>query len=179
MFTLTGYLFVPTRKVIQYSVAFVYPHPTLSLYFPCRGEGVEGAATRRLCRVWTETAQNWDKSFTHIEHCAGAVGWEVWWTNSQSSLLKIYCLLSGFQSSILFIHFRYAPNTFSHCTNVWHYMTPHFRDQRLSASLSRYRNRAEITVPMREQKPYLVWFSCPRKSSLLQYERSLIMLTSA
>ena len=175
MFTLTGYLFVPTRKVIQYSVAFVYPHPTLSLYFPCRGEGVEGAATRRLCRVWTETAQNWDKSFTHIEHCAGAVGWEVWWTNSQSSLLKIYCLLSGFQSSILFIHFRYAPNTFSHCTKVWHYMTPHFRDQRLSASLSRYRNRAEITVPMREQKPYLVWFSCRRKSSLLQYERSLIM----
>ena len=35
----------------------------------------------------------------------------------------------------------------------------HFREQRGAASL-RYRNRAEIIVIMREQKPYLVWFSC-------------------
>ena len=78
MFTLTGYLFVPTRKGIRYSVAYEYPHPTLSLspFLLCHGEGAEGAATRRLCIMWTETAQNWNKSFTHIKHCARAVGWE-------------------------------------------------------------------------------------------------------
>ena len=34
------------------------------------------------------------------------------------------------------------------------YMTPHFREQRRAASLGRYRNRAEITVSISEQKRY-------------------------
>ena len=42
-------------------------------------------------------------------------------------------------------------------------MTLRFRDPRGVGSL-RYRNRAEITVLMYEQKPYPVWFSCRRKS---------------
>ena len=46
------------------------------------------------------------------------------------------------------------------------YVTLHFRDQRVAASL-RHRNRAEITVLMCEQNPYLVWFSCRLKSYLL------------
>ena len=42
---------------------------------------------------------------------------------SQASLLNIYFRLSGFQSSIPLIHFRYRPpNTCSHCTKgkMWH-----------------------------------------------------------
>lgn len=43
----------------------------------------------------------------------------VWCTKSQSSPLNIYFHLNGFQSSLLLIHFRYYPNTCSHC-EVWH-----------------------------------------------------------
>ena len=47
------------------------------------------------------------------------------------------------------------------------YVTLHFRDLRSAASL-RFRNRAEITVLMCGQKPYLTWFShCWRKSNLV------------
>ena len=45
--------------------------------------------------VWTTTAQNWSKSFTHIELRARCQEWlaeRVWWTKSQSSLLNIYFL---------------------------------------------------------------------------------------
>lgn len=48
----------------------------------------------------------------------------------------------------------------------------HFRDRRGVASL-RYRNRAEITVLVCEEKPYPVWFSCWHKSYPVQCERSL------
>ena len=40
----------------------------------------------------------------------------------------------------------------------------------------RYRNRAEITIPMCEKKPYLVWFSCMRKSYLVGCEHTLTLL---
>ena len=43
------------------------------------------------------------------------------------------------------------------------YVTLHLRDQR-GAAVLRYWNRTEITVLMREQKPYPEWFSCRRKS---------------
>ena len=39
---------------------------------------------------------------------------------SQSSLLNIYFLLSGFQSLLLLMHFRYCPNTCSRYTQAWH-----------------------------------------------------------
>ena len=79
----------------------------------------------------------------------------AWWTNSQSPLLKFFFLLSGFQSSLVVIHFHYSPNNCSHSIR---YMTLHFRGRRAAASL-RYRNRAKITVIVCEQKPHQVWFS--------------------
>ena len=48
-------------------------------------------------------------------------------------------------------------------TDPIRYVTLHFRDRLGEASL-RYRNRAEITVCMCEQKPYPVGFSSRRKS---------------
>ena len=55
------------------------------------------------------------------------LGWlaeRFWWTKSQSSLLNIYFRLSGFQSSLLLIHFRYSLNTCWHCTKVCHRTYP-------------------------------------------------------
>ena len=48
----------------------------------------------------------------------------------------------------------------------------HLRDQRRAASL-RYRNRAAIAFEMCEQKSYLVWFSCPRRSYPVKCEHGL------
>ena len=48
MLKLTGYFFVPTRKGIQYSVAYEYPTLLSLSFLLCQGEGAEGAATRRL-----------------------------------------------------------------------------------------------------------------------------------
>ena len=70
----------------------------------------------RYSTVWTETAQNWNKSFTHIEHRTGVVGREGLGSLSLSSLINIYFRLSGFQSSFLLIHFCYRPKTCSHYT---------------------------------------------------------------
>ena len=58
-----------------------------------------------------ETAQDWNKSFTHIEHRTGKVGREGLGSLYLSSLMNIYFRLSGFQSSFLLIHFRYRPKT--------------------------------------------------------------------
>ena len=44
----------------------------------------------------------------------------VWWTRSQSSLLNIYFRLSGFQSSLLLIHFWYSLSNCFYCSKVWH-----------------------------------------------------------
>ena len=52
--------------------------------------------------LWTATAQNWNKTFTHIEYRAGAV--------DQKGLVNVF-LLSFFQSSLLLIHFLYCSNT--------------------------------------------------------------------
>ena len=61
----------------------------------------------------------------------------AWCTKSQSSLLNINFRLSGFQSSLLLVHFRYGLNTCSHYTKVWDrttpiYDTPLSRSARLS-----------------------------------------------
>ena len=65
--------------------------------------------------MWTVTADNWNRTWA-VER--------VWWTKSQSTLLNIYFRLSGFQSSLLLIHFRYSPNTSWHFTKVWHRTYP-------------------------------------------------------
>ena len=71
----------------------------------------------------------------------------VWCTKSQSSLLNIYFRFSGFQSSLLLIHFRCGSNASSHCHKKWQkfirYVTFFFQNWRRAASF-RYRNRAEI-----------------------------------
>ena len=59
--------------------------------------------------LWTATAQNWNKTFTHIEYRAGAV--------DQKGLVNVF-FLSLFQSSLLLIYFLYCPNTCSHYTSV-------------------------------------------------------------
>ena len=73
----------------------------------------------------------------------------VWWTKSQSSPLNIYFRFSGFQSLLLLIHFRYGPNTCSHCTKVWHRTSP-ICDAQVSRAAQRSfaLNSAEITVPI-------------------------------
>ena len=70
------------------------------------------------------------------------------------------------------IYFRYGlnlsiPTDYSHCSvlqKTIRYATKHFQDRR-GAALLRYKNRAEITVLMCEQKPYhLVWFRVGAKA---------------
>ena len=58
----------------------------------------------------------------------------VWCSNFLPSLLNIYFLLNGFQSSLLLIYFREGPNRCSHYSKVMHKTYPlrdlHFRDRR-------------------------------------------------
>ena len=70
----------------------------------------------------------------------------VWCIKSQSSLLNIYFRLSGFQSSLLLIHFCYGPNTCLHYTQEW-YRISSICDSPLQTPVRRsftYRNRAKI-----------------------------------
>ena len=65
--------------------------------------------------------------------------------------------------------FRPCPSTFSHSTKVWHTTypicdAPLLRSTGRGAASLRYRNRAEITALLCEQKHYPIWFSCWRKS---------------
>ena len=103
-------------------------------------------------------------------------------TNQPSNnwALNIYFLRSG--SSPLSYLFTFATVRIPvHATapecgiDSIRYVTLHFRDRRCTASL-RYRNRAEITVLVCEQKPYPVLFSCRRKSYLGYWEQSLSWL---
>ena len=64
--------------------------------------------------------------------------------------MNSYLRLSGFQSSLLLIHFRYGPNTCSSVAIVTH----HFADRFGTAAL-RYGNRVEITDHMCEQTEWL------------------------
>ena len=73
---------------------------------------------------------------------------------SQSSLLNFYFCLSGFQSSLLLIHYNRLLSEYClHCTKVWHRTYPicnaHSGDRRGAAFL-RYRNLTKITVLMCE-----------------------------
>ena len=43
---------------------------------------------------------------------------------TQSSLLNTFFRLSGLQSSVLLIYFRDGPNSWLHCTKVWHKTYP-------------------------------------------------------
>ena len=77
---------------------------------------------------------------------------------------------------------RLCPSTFSHSTKVWHTTypisdAPLLRSVERGAASLRYRNRAEITALLCEQKHYPVWFSCWRKS--IDYSVNIALDTSA
>ena len=74
---------------------------------------------------------------------------------SQSSLLNFYFRLSGFQSSLLLIHYNPLVSEYClHCTKVWLRTYPicnaHSIDRHGAAFQRRYRNLAKITVLMCE-----------------------------
>ena len=109
-------------------------------------------------------SQNWYKSSTHIEHCAGAVARE-------GLVLEIPILTpeylifrgSGFSPFCLLIHFYFGPNTCSYYTKVWYrtypiYATLHSRDLHSTASVC-FRNRSDVT----RSPSYPMLFSCRRK----------------
>ena len=123
-----------------------------------------------LLRPGMDVARN--KSFTHIEHRVGTVCPESL-VNKIPVLTPEYLLPSQWVPVIflLLIYFPYGPDSFSHYTKVWHRTYP-ICDAPLS-KLSRRRNRAEIRVFMCKQKPYLVWFSCRRKSYWLKWNIAL------
>ena len=56
-------------------------------------------------------------------------------------------------------------------TPIW-YVTLHFK-RSARCSFARYRNRAEISVLICEQKPYPLWFLCRRKSNPVLCKHSL------
>ena len=80
----------------------------------------------------------------------------VWCTKSQSSLLNIYFRLSGFQSSLLLIHFCYGPNTCLHYTQEWYRISSICDSSPLQTPVRRsftYRNRAKIGSVWVSRKP--------------------------
>ena len=112
------------------------------------------------------TPQHWNKSFTHIEHSAGAVGREGLVNKSQSSLLNFYFRLSGFQSSLLLIHYNRLLSEYClHCTKVWHRTYPicnaHSIDRRRTAFL---RYDASSSVLFRNTKSSFLSFYSNTKS---------------
>ena len=129
-------------------------------------KGIQGVF-RRLCSqipesfpfqnmlsviVWMVAAQNWNKLSCHTYPTLHLIAPErlavrVWCTKSQSSLLNIYFRLSGFQSSLLLIHFCYGPNTCVHYTQEWYRISSICDSSPLQTPVRRsftYRNRAKI-----------------------------------
>ena len=125
-----------------------------------------------LTVMWTAAVQNWNKSFTHIEQRAREVGREGLVQLKPSRHFGIFTsvLVDSSPRSYLFTSatVRISVYTAPKCgTEPIRYVTLHFRDQcgaLLCGASLRCRNRAEITVLICEQKHYLVWFSCRRKS---------------
>ena len=94
----------------KYSTICMY-----DLFFPTR---------KAIRKVWTVIAQNWNKSFTHIEHRVGAVGREDL-VNWIPVLAPEYLLPSQWISVLApTFHFRHGPNTCSPCAKLWHRTYP-------------------------------------------------------
>ena len=53
--------------------------------------------------------------------------------------------------------------------------TIHFQDRRCAAASLPYNSRTEITVLMREQRPYPAWFSCQCKIERLKKKFSAVI----
>ena len=151
-----GHACLLSRAFSLASIYFVAP-ATQVMHVSCRhASGI----------VWTATAQNWNKSFTHIELHAGAVGREA---SEQNPSPQSWIITSVSGDSSPCSHFFTSAtvripvhSTPKYSTEPIRYVTLHFQDRRSAASLS-YRNRAEITVLMCELKIHLKWFSRRRK----------------
>ena len=111
-------------------------------------------ATTKSYKVWYEKQRPGLEQEVFTHRTSRQSGWPRGFGALNSSSLSSF---SGFQSSLLLVHFRYSPNTCSHCIKVWHRPYPICVAQ-LSRSLHRYRNRPVITVLMCEEKVNLVWF---------------------
>ena len=98
--------------------------------------------------VWMVTAQNWNKLSSHTHPTLHRSGWP-WGSgalNPSPHSWIFYFRLSGFQSSLLHIHFCYGPNTCLHYTQEW-YRISSICDSPLQTPVRRsftYRNRAKI-----------------------------------
>ena len=123
-----------------------------------------------------------NKSFTYIEHRAGAVGREGFGELNPSPHSWIFTSVSPQVAQglpvlapmySLPLRSEWPVHTALKCgTEPIPYVKLHFRDRRGGASL-RYRNRAEVIVLIYEQKPYLVSFSYRRKRYPVQCEHGL------
>ena len=115
----------------------------------------------RVDKVWTATALNWNKSFTHIEHCTGAVDREGLGSPSPNPHSWTFTSVSGDSSPLfLLIHFRYGPDTGSHYTKVWHRILSDMLRSALEICAAQQRSVTEIAL----KSP----FSCVNRS-LIQY----------
>lgn len=115
------------------------------------------------------------KSFTRIEHCASAIGWEglvrsipVLTPEYLSPSQRVPGLASSTSSTVR-VGVHTSPLYDS--KPIW-YLTLHFQDRRGEAFL-RHRNRAATTILVCEQRPYRIWFSWRRQSYPVKCEHSL------
>ena len=147
------YIYQPTNQSINQSINSGYVHTTADS-FSWRHEKLS-------VTVWTARARV-GTSRPHTSNMVPArLAERVWWTKSQSSLLKIYFRLSWFQSSLLLIHIRDRTNRCSHCTKVWRKIhsicnAPRSRSARRSFAPSQKSRRHTVFVC--ERKPFPVWF---------------------
>ena len=102
----------------------------------------------------------------------GRLAERVWRTKSQSSLLNISFRLSGFQSSLLLIHFRYSPNTCVHCTKVWHRTYP-ICDGPLPRSVRH--SFAPLQKSRRNHRSYMWTEALSGMAFILAKERSIVV----
>ena len=89
--------------------------------------------------VWTATAHDWSKSFTHIKHRFGALN-----TNLHFRLSRVPVVAS---THLLPVRFEYLFTLRRRGTETYPVYDNPLQDWR-GAALFRYKNRAEITVVM-------------------------------
>ena len=123
----------------------------------------------------------------HRTSCRRLMAERVWWPKLGPILSPEYSLLpSQWVNPVLFAILLYSLPLWSEYLFTMHqsvlrstvcHVTLHFRDRSgACAVFFRYRNGAEITVLICDQKPYQEWFSCRRKSSPVKQEQRLISL---
>ena len=115
------------------------------IYFECRD-----TENQLFGIVWIAIARGGTSRSHTLKILPARLAERDWCTKFQSSLLKIYSRLSGFQASFLLIYFRDVPNITLR--------------QNMAQNLSDMWHSTQSTVLVFEQKPYPVWFSWRQKS---------------